>query len=156
LAPQFDPKVLDTIRQIEAKGDFANPKYMELLLPHFYAKHICRINPWPEPVSRSLGKMNQSLYVTMQGPSEFGIGGNLIAWDVSKELPKIKTPTLTIGGTHDTMDPEHMKWMSTQLQNGRNITCPNGSHMSMYDDQKNYFPGLIQFIKDVDGGKKIK
>ena len=42
LAPQFDPKILDTIRQIEAKGDFANPKYMELLMPNFYAKHICR------------------------------------------------------------------------------------------------------------------
>lgn len=153
LAPQFDQKVLDTIRQIEAKGDFANPKYMELLLPNFYAKHICRITPWPEPVARSLGKTNQSLYVTMQGPSEFGIGGNLTNWDVSKELPKIKTPTLTIGGTHDTMDPEHMKWMSTQVHHGRNITCPNGSHMSMYDDQKNYFPGLIQFIKDVNEGK---
>ena len=153
LAPQFDQKVLDTIRQIEAKGDFANPKYMELLLPNFYAKHICRITPWPEPVARSLGKINQSLYVSMQGPSEFGIGGNLTNWDVSKELPKIKTPTLTIGGTHDTMDPEHMKWMSTQVLHGRNITCPNGSHMSMYDDQKNYFPGLIQFIKDVNEGK---
>ena len=154
LAPQFDQKVLDTIRQIEAKGDFANPKYMELLMPHFYAKHICRIplEKWPEPITRSFNKMNTSLYVTMQGPSEFGIGGNLINWDVSKELPKIKTPTLTIGGTHDTMDPEHMKWMSTQVQNGRSLTCPNGSHMSMYDDQKNYFPGLIQFIKDVDGG----
>ncbi len=152
LAPQFNQKILDTIRQIEAKGDFANPKYMELLLPNFYAKHICRINPWPEPVSRSLSKTNQSLYVTMQGPSEFGIGGNLINWDVSKQLPQIKTPTLTIGGAHDTMDPEHMKWMSTQVQHGRNITCPNGSHMSMYDDQKNYFPGLIQFIKDVDEG----
>ena len=152
LAPQFDQKILDTIRQIEAKGDFANPKYMELLMPNFYAKHICRLEQWPEPVTRSFGKMNQSLYVTMQGPSEFGIGGNLINWDVSKELPKIKIPTLTIGGKHDTMDPEHMKWMSTQVQNGRNITCPNGSHMSMYDDQKNYFPGLIQFIKDVDGG----
>lgn len=154
LAPQFDPKVLDTIRQIEAKGDFSNPKYMELLYPHFYTKHICRIplDKWPEPVTRSFAKMNQSLYVTMQGPSEFGIGGNLIYWDVSKELPKIKTPTLTIGGKHDTMDPEHMKWMSTQVQHGRNITCPNGSHMSMYDDQQNYFPGLIQFIKDVDGG----
>ncbi len=154
LAPQFDQKVLDTIRQIEAKGDFANPKYMELLMPHFYAKHICRIPlaQWPEPMNRALSKINQSLYVTMQGPSEFGIGGNLINWDVSKELPKIKTPTLTIGGTHDTMDPEHMKWMSTQVQNGRSLTCPNGSHMSMYDDQKNYFPGLIQFIKDVDRG----
>ena len=154
LAPQFDPKILDTIRRIEAKGDFQNPKYMELLMPNFYAKHICRLplDQWPEPLNRGLSKMNQSLYVTMQGPSEFGIGGNLINWDVTKELPKIKTPTLTIGGKYDTMDPEHMKWVSTQVQNGRSITCPNGSHMSMYDDQKNYFPGLIQFIKDVDGG----
>jgi proline iminopeptidase len=154
LAPQFDPKVLDTIRQIEAKGDFQNPKYMELLMPNFYAKHICRLplDKWPEPLNRGLSKMNNSLYVTMQGPSEFGVSGKLLNWDVSKELPTIKTPTLTIGGKHDTMDPEHMKWMSTQVQRGRNITCPNGSHMSMYDDQKNYFPGLIQFIKDVDAG----
>ena len=154
LAPQFDPKVLDTIRQIEKAGDFNNPKYMELLYPNFYAKHICRIplDQWPEPMVRSFNKMNQSLYVTMQGPSEFGIGGNLVNWDVSKELPKIKVPTLTIGGKYDTMDPEHMKWMSTQVQNGRYLYCPNGSHMSMYDDQKNYFPSLIQFIKDVDDG----
>ncbi len=154
LAPQFDPKVLDTIRQIEKAGDFKNPKYMELLYPNFYAKHICRIplDQWPEPMVRSFNKMNQSLYVTMQGPSEFGVGGNLVNWDVSKELPKIKVPTLTIGGKYDTMDPEHMKWMSTQVQNGRYLYCPNGSHMSMYDDQKNYFPGLIQFIKDVDDG----
>ncbi len=155
LAPQFDPKVLDTIRQIEKKGDFSNPKYMELLYPHFYTKHILRqpLEKWPEPVNRSFSKMNNSLYVTIQGPSEFGIGGNLINWDVSKQLPQIKTPTLTIGGTHDTMDPEHMKWMSTQLPKGKFLLCPNGSHMSMYDDQQHYFPGLIQFIKEVDGGK---
>ena len=154
LAPQFDQKILDTIRQIEAKGDFTNPKYMELLMPHFYANHICRIplEQWPEPLTRSFGKLNQSLYVTMQGPSEFGVGGNLVNWDVTKQLPTIKTPTLTIGGKHDTMDPEHMKWMSNQVQNGRFLLCPNGSHMAMYDDQKNYFPGLIQFMKDVDGG----
>ncbi len=154
LAPQFDQKILDTIRQIEAKGDFDNPKYMELLMPNFYAKHICRIpiDQWPEPVNRSFAKMNHSLYVTMQGPSEFGIAGNLINWDVSKELPKIKTPTLTIGGKHDTMDPAHMKWMSTQVQNGRFLLCPEGSHMDMYDDQKHYFPGLISFIKDADAG----
>jgi len=154
LAPQFDPKILDTIRQIEKARDFGNPKYMELLLPHFYTKHILRfpLEQWPEPVNRSFAKMNQSLYVTMQGPSEFGIGGNLVNWDVKAELPKIKTPTLTIGGKHDTMDPEHMKWMSTQVQNGRFLYCENGSHMDMYDDQKNYFPGLIRFIKDVDDG----
>ena len=154
LAKQFDPKVLDSIRTIETKKDFENPKYMELLMPNFYAKHILRlpVDQWPEPVNRSFAKMNRSLYVTMQGPSEFGIGGNLANWDVKAELPKIKTPTLTIGGKFDTMDPEHMKWMSTQVQQGRFLFCANGSHMSMYDDQQTYMQGLVKFIKDVDEG----
>jgi proline iminopeptidase len=154
LSKQFDPKVLDTIRQIEARGDFANPKYMELLMPNFYAKHICRIplDQWPEPVTRSFSKTNQSLYVTMQGPSEFGISGKLLNWDVKAELPNIKTATLTIGGQFDTMDPEHMKWMSTQVQNGQYLYCAYGSHMSMYDDQQTYMQGLIKFLKSVDDG----
>ena len=104
-------------------------------------------------MTRSLNKLNQSLYITMQGPSEFGIAGNLTNWDVSKQLPQIKVPTLTIGGTFDTMDPEHMNWMSTQVQHGRYLLCDKGSHMSMYDDQQTYFKGLIGFIKDVDNKK---
>lgn len=123
-------------------------------MPNFYMKHVLRkpLDQWPEPVSRSFAKMNQSLYVSMQGPSEFGISGKLVNWDVKAQLPQIKTPTLTIGGQFDTMDPEHMKWMSTQVPNGRYLYCENGSHMSLYDDQKNFFPGLISFIKDVDAG----
>ncbi|NCI48302.1 proline iminopeptidase-family hydrolase [Sediminibacterium roseum] len=152
LAKQMDPKVLDTIRTLEARGDFNNPKYMELLMPNFYAQHFCRVNPWPEMFNRAMPHLNQSIYVMMQGPSEFGVGGSLAKWDRSKDLPKIKPPTLTIGGKHDTMDPEHMKWMAGQVQNGRSLTCPNGSHCSMWDDQPNYFPGLISFIKDVDAG----
>jgi proline iminopeptidase len=150
LAKQMDPKVLDTIRAIEARGDFSSPKYMQLLEPHFYAKHFCRLNPLPEMFARAMPHLNPDVYVIMQGPSEFGISGRLAKWDRSADLPKIKVPTLTIGGTYDTMDPEHMKWMATQVQNGRSLICPDGSHCSMWDDQKTYFPGLIQFIKDVD------
>jgi proline iminopeptidase len=152
LSKQFDPIILDSIRQIEAKKDFSKPRYMELLMPNFYAKHICRIplDQWPEPMTRSFAKTNQSLYITMQGPSEFGISGKLLNWDVKAQLHKLTLPTLTIGGTFDTMDPEHMKWMSTQVKNGRYLNCPNGSHMSMYDDQQVYMKGLIQFLQDVD------
>lgn len=155
LAQQMDSKVLDTIQMLEAKGDFGNPKYMELLMPHFYAKHICRIplEQWPEPMARSFNKMNQSLYVTMQGPSEFGISGKLEHWDVKAQLPSIKAPTLSIGASHDTMDPEHMKWISTAVQKGRFLLCPNGGHMCMWDDQKTYMAGLISFLRDVDEGK---
>ena len=156
LAKQMNPKVLDTIRMLEANKDFTNPKYMELLLPNFYAQHICRfpIDKWPEPVNRSLGKINNSLYVTMQGPSEFGISGKLENWDRTADLPKLRIPVLSIGGKYDTMDPEHMKKIATKVQNGSALICPNGSHMAMYDDQQTYMQGLIKFIKSVDEGKK--
>lgn len=155
LSKQMDSKVLDTIKMIEAAGDFNNPKYMGLLMPHFYNKHICRIPlaEWPEPITRSFGKINSSLYVTMQGPSEFGIAGKLEKWSRKNDLKNITTPSLTIGATYDTMDPEHMKWMATQFPNGSFLFCPNGSHMCMYDAQETYMHGLIKFIKEVDEGK---
>jgi proline iminopeptidase len=159
LAKQFDPKVLARIRAIEAKGDFENPEYMQLLMPNYYAKHICRfpVDKWPEPVTRSFNKINQSLYVTMQGPSEFGIAGKLLKWDRKADLPKIAVPALSIGAKYDSMDPAHMQWMATQFQNGSYLYCANGSHMSMYDDQQTYMNGLIKFIKGVDAGeKKVK
>ena len=155
LSKQMDPKVLAEIRALEAKKDFANPRYMELLMPNFYNKHICRLplDNWPDPVNRTFAHLNQTIYTMMQGPSEFGIGGNLAQWDIKAELPKISVPTLVIGATHDTMNPEHMKWVAGQVKNGRFLLCPNGSHMCMWDDQEHYFPGLISFLKDVDTGK---
>ena len=149
LSKQMAPEVLKEIRDIEARKDFSNPKYMELLLPNFYEKHILRFpsKDWPEPVNRSLGKTNQSLYVTMQGPSEFGISGKLEKWDRKADLKNVKIPTLVIGAKHDTMDPKHMEEISKILPNGSYLFCPKGSHMAFYDDQKTYFSGLISFLK---------
>ncbi|TGE14087.1 proline iminopeptidase-family hydrolase [Hymenobacter elongatus] len=156
LAKQMKPAVLAEVRQIEARKDFANPRYMELLMPNFYAEHICRIplDKWPEPVTRSFAKMNQSLYVTMQGPSEFGVAGKLVNWDRVADLPKLTVPVLSIGGKYDTMDPEHMRMVAQKVQNGTALICPNGSHMSFYDDQQTYMSGLIKFLKGVDQGEE--
>ncbi len=154
LSKQMDPTVLAEIRQLEAKKDFANPRYMELLIPNYYEQHLCRFPAaeWPDPVNRSFKHTNSTVYTLMQGPSEFGIAGRLEKWDVKARLPEIEVPTLTVGATHDTMDPKHMEWMSTQVKNGRYLHCPNGSHMSMWDDQQHFFPGVIEFIKSVDAG----
>ncbi len=156
LAKQFDPVILDSIRTMERNKDFTNPRYMTLLMEHYYTKHICRfpLEQWPDPVNRALSKLNQSLYVTMQGPSEFGIAGKLATWDRKADLKNIRVPALIVGAKHDTMDPAHMEWMSKQVQNGSYLYCPKGSHLSMYDDQENYFNGLIKWIKAVDEGKK--
>ncbi len=157
LAPQMDPLILKQLQDFEKNEDFSNPKYSELLFKYYYTEHILRkpLADWPEAINRSFKHINSNVYVFMQGPSEFGITGNasLKDWDVKSKLKTITVPTLSIGSKYDTMDPEHMKWISKEVQNGRFLYCPNGSHLSQYDDQKNYFKGLIQFLKDVDQGK---
>lgn len=154
LGPQLPPEVLKEVKELEAKGEFENPRYSELLFQYYYTKHILRmpLEEWPNPVNRAFAKLNPNLYVTMQGPSEFGIVGDakLKDWDITAELPRITVPTLSVGGAYDTMDPKHMEWIATQVQNGQYLHCPNGSHLSMYDDPEVYFDGIIKFIKEVD------
>ncbi|MFM7019911.1 MAG: proline-specific peptidase family protein [Aquirufa sp.] len=152
LAKQMDPQVLAEIRAIEAKKDFANPRYMELLIPNFYHEHICRLKEWPDGLNRSLKHGNNSIYVQMQGPSEFGIAGSLAKWDIKNRLKEIAVPTLMIGGKYDTMDPKAMEEQSKMVQKGSYLYCPNGSHLSMWDDQKVYMKGVIDFIHKVDAG----
>ena len=118
-------------------------------MPNYYAQHILRMPPdqWPDPVNRAFAKLNRQLYVLMQGPSEMGASGRLEQWDRTADLGRITVRTLVIGGAHDTMDPKHMEWVSKQVKTGAFLLCPNGSHMSMYDDQETYFRGLIGFLK---------
>ena len=150
LMPQIDPGVLAEIKRFEAEGSTDDPRYEQLLMEHHYVHHVCRIplDEWPESLVRAFAHINPQVYVPMQGPSELGLSGSLESWDRSGDLPLIEVPTLVIGATHDTMDPEHMLWMAEQLPRGRYLHCPDGSHAAQYDDPKHYFPGLIDFLQD--------
>lgn len=154
LGPQLPPEVLTEIRELEAKGDYHNPRYGELVFTHYYPKHVLRmpLETWPDPVNRAFANNNLAMYERMQGPSEFGVIGDakLKNWDRKADLSNITVPTLTIGATHDTMDPKHMEWMASEMPNGQYLHCPEGSHLAMYDDQEVYFKGLIDFILTVN------
>ncbi|WP_426092753.1 proline iminopeptidase-family hydrolase [Flavobacterium sp. DSR3-2] len=157
LGPKLPKAVFDQIKTFEKNKDYTNPKYTELLFKYYYTEHILRmpVDQWPESINRTFKHINPNVYVYMQGPSEFGITGNasLKNWDVTARLKTISVPTLVIGAKYDTMDPKHMEWMSKEVQNGSFLFCPNGSHLSQYDDPKTYFPGVIKFLKDVDNGE---
>ncbi|HEV7242683.1 MAG TPA: proline iminopeptidase-family hydrolase [Thermoanaerobaculia bacterium] len=154
LMPEMDQAALQEIQRIEAAGDTQNPRYMELLIPHHYERHLLRIPAaeWPDPVHRAFKHLNPNVYVPMQGPSELGASGKLERWDRSHDLAKIAVPTLVVGARYDTMDPKHMEWMASQIPHARYLYCPNGSHMALYDDQQTWFNGVIRFIRDVDAG----
>jgi len=148
LMPTMDLDVLRQIKAFEREGTTDDPRYEELLMEHHYALHVCRLplDQWPDPVVRALAHINPSIYVPMQGPSELGLSGSLEDWDRSGDLKDIDVPTLVVGATHDTMDPAHMRWMSEQLPQGRYLHCPDGSHLSQFDDPEHFFPGLVDFL----------
>jgi proline iminopeptidase len=151
LMPTMDQDVLAEIKRFEAEGTTDDPRYEQLLMEHHYVVHVCRmpLEDWPDPVMRGIAHINPKVYVPMQGPSELGLSGTLEDWDRSGDLQGIDVPTLVIGATHDTMDPQHMRWMSEQLPQGRYLHCPNGSHLSQFDDPEHYFPGLIDFLRSL-------
>ena len=152
LMPGIPPAVLAEIKALEAAKNYDNPRYMELLIPHHYERHVLRMPQaeWPDPVQRAFAHLNPKIYIPMQGPSELGGSGKLLNWERMADLAAIRVPTLVIGAAHDTMDPQHIAAMARALPHGRYLHCPNGSYMAMYDDQVTYVSGLIDFLRDVD------
>jgi proline iminopeptidase len=155
LMPEMDQAALAEIKHLESSGQYENPRYMELLMQNHYVRHFLRMpaDQWPDPVNRTFKHLNPKVYVPMQGPSELGASGKLVNWDRTSDLTKITVPTLVIGARYDTMDPAHMEKMASTVKKGRYLFCPNGSHLSIYDDQKVYMEGVIRFIQDVNAGR---
>ncbi len=146
---QLPPEKLSRLNALEAKQDYDSPDYEKIMMEDLYPKMICRTHPWPNSVDRAFAHANQTIYVQMQGKSEFLVTGNLKDWERWDRLHEIKVKTLTIGARYDEMDPEDMKKMATLMPNASSFICPNGSHLCMWDDQALYFQHLINFLHSV-------
>lgn len=154
LRSQMRKGLVDTLSSYEKASKYTDPNYLDLVVNNYYAEHICRIPvaEWPEPLNRSFKHVNQTVYEILQGPSEFVPGGRLVGWECWSRLKNLSVPTLMIGAKYDTMNPDEMEEMSKLVQHGTYLYCPTGSHLSMWDAQSEYYPGIIRFIKEVDAG----
>jgi proline iminopeptidase len=147
-----DIATYDSLDKLKA---YDSPEFQNLLMNKLYTRVVCRlpIEQWPEPLMRAFKKANNAIYIQMQGVDEFHVTGNIKDWDMWDRLPNIKVPTLVLGGMYDEMSPDDMKKEGKLIPNSRTYLCPNGSHLSMYDDQQNYFTSLVGFLKDVENNK---
>ncbi|MBT8195382.1 MAG: proline iminopeptidase-family hydrolase, partial [Bacteroidia bacterium] len=62
LRAQLRPSLIDSLEFYENNDDYLNPIYQDLVFNEYYTKHICRLDPWPEPINRSFAHINQEVY----------------------------------------------------------------------------------------------
>ena len=143
-------KEINFMKEKEGEGKFSDPDYIKLVMK-FYHRYMCRLHPWPGIVVRSVTRANGQVASTLTGGNLFQVGGLLKNWSIRDRLKDIHIPTLLLGARYDTMNPDVIRDMVGRFPNAQAFICPNGSHLSILDDQKNYFQAINKFLNKIQG-----
>ncbi len=147
LRNQLPPETIATMARYEAAEDYENPEYLaavQILLD----RHLCRVQPWPDELARSMESMGLAVYNTMWGPNEFTLTGNLASWDRSDRLHEIDVPTLIVCGRYDEVIPECSETMHAGIRGSRLEIFEHSSHSSHMEEPEKFFPVLLDFLRE--------
>jgi proline iminopeptidase len=147
LRAQLPPETIAAMDRFEAAGDYENSDYLtavQILLD----RHLCRVQPWPDELIRSMENMGVSVYKTMWGPNEFTLTGTLASWDRSDRLSEIDTPTLIVCGRYDEVIPECSETLHAGIRDSRLVIFENSSHLCHMEEPEKFFPLMTGFLKD--------
>jgi len=133
------------MQRCEAAGDFGNPEY-EAAVMAFYRRHLCRLDPWPDYVQRSIGNLDgNAVYATMNGPNEFVVTGNLRDWDRTDRLGEIDVPTLITVGRHDEITPACARTLHRGIAGSRIHVFERSAHMAHAEETALYLSVVADF-----------
>lgn len=151
LRSQLPPEVQKTLLKHEAAGTTDDPAYQEAIMV-FYNRHLCRLNPWPDCLSRTFEKLTRSpeVYYTMNGPSEFHVIGVIKDWDITNRLGEIHIPTLVIGGRYDEATPAITETVHRGIPGSEWVIFENSSHMPHLEETERYIQVLTNFLNRVE------
>ena len=144
--------VQETIRRHEAAGTTADPEYTEACMV-FYRRHVCRLEVWPDEVSRSFQAMEEdpTVYGTMNGPSEFTITGTLRDWSIVDRLGEIRVPALMVSGRHDETTPKLQETLLAGIPSSEWVCFEDSSHMPHVEEPERWLAIVSAFLRRVDG-----
>ncbi len=120
----------------------------------FYHRHLCRVVPFPEPVTRSFAKpaRNPQVYRTMNGPTEFHVVGTLRDWDITPRLDAVEVPTLVTSGRHDEATPARWRIVAERIPQAEWVVFEQSGHMSHAEEPDRYMAVLADFLARAEQG----
>jgi proline-specific peptidase len=144
-------EVLEVLHRHEADGDYHHPEY-EAAMMEFYRRFVCRLDPWPDPLMRTLQNMTEHPipYETMQGPNEFTFTGNLRNWDRTDQLAEIAVPTLVTCGRHDELGPPCAERLHRGIAGSELRVFERSAHCAHLEEAADYLRVLRDFLGRAD------
>lgn len=134
------------IATAEASGDFESTGYQEAMTA-FYKQRLCRLEPWPECLDRTFGKMGLPVYHHMWGPSEFTMTGLLRDYDRTGELAKLDLPVLYVCGRFDEATPETTAFYRSLTPNAVMHVIEEASHMHHLEQTEAFLTIIGDFLR---------
>lgn len=144
------PENLKTIMAAcEAEGRTDDPAY-QAAVDVFYRRHLCRTDPWPDFLDRSLANMNLTCYEAMWGPNEFTCTGVLAGYDGTDGLGRIEVPTLFTCGAFDEATPHSTEAFAARVDDAEFQVFTSSSHMAFIEERDAYVACLRKFLRSHD------
>jgi len=150
LKAALPPEVYQTMQRHEASGDLHHPEYETAVL-EFYKRHVCRLDPWPEPLLRTIRNLEgNAVYETMNGPNEFIVIGNLKDWDRTDRLGEIAVPTLITVGRYDEITPACAETMHRGIPHSQMRVFEQSAHTAHLEETEAYLQIVAEFLARVE------
>ncbi|KAI0667417.1 proline-specific peptidase, partial [Trametes maxima] len=147
LRSRLPPDVQAVLDKHEADGTTDSKEYHDAVNV-FYGRHLCRLNPMPEVLAESFAAIEKdpTVYMTMNGPSEFFVTGTLKDWSILDSVGKIDVPTLLLNGRYDeAMDSVVVPYFKG-IAKVRWFTFAESSHMPQLEETEKYLERVGEFL----------
>jgi L-proline amide hydrolase len=151
LREALPPEVQATLLRHERAGTTSDPEYVKAVRV-FYDRHVCRITPWPAEVARTFKAIDDdpTVYMTMNGPSEFHVVGTLKPWSIIDRLDRVRAPTLLISGRYDEATPAVVQPYADRIKDVRWEIFENSSHMPHVEETERCLKVVGDFLDRYD------
>jgi len=128
------------------------PDYEDAVM-EFYRRHLCRLDPWPDPLVRSVENLDgNQVYETMNGPNEFFVIGNLKDWNRTERLGEIRVPTLVTVGRYDEITPACAKTLHRGIPGSKMRVFEESAHVAQLEETEAYVAAVADFLARVEAG----
>ncbi|GMA86106.1 hypothetical protein GCM10025868_13560 [Angustibacter aerolatus] len=147
----LDPDVQAALQRHEDAGTTDSPEYQEAMKV-FYDRHVCRVLPNPPEVAATFAAIESdpTVYMAMNGPSEFHVIGSLVGWSLIDRLHRVPVPTLVLAGEHDEAQPEVWEPFTALIPQVRSHVVAGASHMPHVEQPQEFLDVVSTFLRDTD------